>query len=72
MTRLPYSLSISMRSVISLTTMAVLLMANAPDSARVDCQLIAHKPGASQAKPRLRTVLTSMVSRTCSRPRPKT
>ena len=41
-TRLPCSDSISIRSVISLTTMAVLLIANALDSAKEVCQLISH------------------------------
>src|SRR5674476_1378167 len=46
MTRLPCSDSSSSRSVISLTTMAVLLMASAPDRAKAVCQPMPHKPGA--------------------------
>ncbi len=71
-TRRPCSLSSSERSAISLTTMAVLLMASTPDSASADCQPISHTPPTRCASARASPVTTSMLSTTCASPRPNT
>ncbi len=72
MTRLPCSDSSSSRSDSSLTTMAVLLMAIAPDSASAVCQPMVQRLGAMLARNREPTVASTMVSATCSSPRPNT
>ena len=56
----------------SLTTIAVLLIATAPDSARAVCQGMRQMVGAITAKASEPTVATTMVSKTCISPRPKT
>ena len=71
-TRLPCSDSSSSRSAISLMTMAVLLMAMAPDSASAVCHCICHRVGARLAKNREASVTITRVSTTCSRPSPNT
>ena len=71
-TRLPYSVSSSSRSAISLTTMAVLLMASTPDSATAPCQEKCQTLGMTQRMPRMMSVLSIIVASTCSSPRPNT
>ena len=56
----------------SLTTIAVLLMAITPDSASAVCQPISHTPPAQRDSTRASTVSTTMVSTTCISPRPNT
>ena len=71
-TRLPCSLSSSRRSAISLTTMAVLLMVSAPDSASAVCQPSRQAGGSCVAITSAPTVAMVIVSSTCSRPSPNT
>ena len=71
-TRLPCSVSNSKRSDISLITIAVLLMANAPDKASAVCHFICHKAGTTLFKSKDPMVKTAMVSTTWSTPNPNT
>ena len=64
MMRLPCSDSISIRSASSLTTIAVLLMAMAPDKAKAVCQGIFHSVGARVVKNREPSVASTTVSTT--------
>ena len=72
MTRLPCSDSSSSRSTISLTTIAVLLMASALDKASAVCQFMAQKRGNNQASASVPSVPLSMVMDTWNRPSPNT
>ena len=72
MTRLPCSDSNSSRSDISLTMMAVLLIAMAPDKVSAVCQLMCHRRGARVAKNSEARVTMTMVNTTCIKPRPNT
>ena len=63
-TRLPCSVSNSKLSDMSLITMAVLLIANAPANAIAVCQLICHKVGAMLFKNSEAMVMNTMVSTT--------
>ena len=56
----------------SLITMAVLLMAKAPDKAKAVCQRICQMDGAMLAKNIDPTVTQTMVRMTCMEPKPKT
>ena len=64
MTRLPCADSISSRSAMSLTTIAVLLMASAAESASAVCQPMPHRLGAQWANIKENPVASSMVSTT--------
>ena len=68
----PCSLSSSARSAISLTTMAVLLMASTPDSASAVCQPMSQMPPTQCDNATPPTVTTAMVASTCISPRPNT
>ena len=68
----PCSLSISARSDISFTTMAVLLMDNTPASAKAVCQPTSHTPPNHCASSSVPPNPTAMVTATCSRPSPNT
>ena len=72
MMRLPCSDSSSSRSAISLTTIAVLLMASAPDSASAVCQPAPPRSAPAQASASSAALAKSTVSSTCSKPRPNT
>ncbi len=71
-TRRPCSLSSSARSLISLTTMAVLLMTRVPPSASAVCQPMRHSPPAKCDSSSIPTMPAVRVSATCSRPSPNT
>ena len=71
-TRLPCSDSTSKRSTISLTTMAVLLMAKAPESASAVFQSMPQSEGDTEANATITAVAPTMVSETCNKPRPNT
>ncbi len=71
-TRRPCSLSSSSRSAISLTTIAVLLIASAPDSASAVCQPSCQRGGSTRDSASAPAVAASMVSVTCSAPSPNT
>ena len=74
-TRRPCSLSSSSRSAISLTTIAVLLIASAPPSATALCQFKPHsRPAATkhQANAALPATAIRIVSVTCDSPSPNT
>ena len=62
MTRLPCSDSSSIRSTISFTTMAVLLMASAPDNASAVCQVMLQMVGTRKASPMVASVAPVMVA----------
>ena len=72
MMRLPCSLSSSSRSAMSLTTMAVLLIASAPDSATAVCQPMFQYAGNSRARSNEPPIDAAMVSSTCNMPKPNT
>ncbi len=61
-TRLPCSLSSSSRSAISLTTIAVLLMVSAPESASAVCQPRCQAGGSHVASNSAPTVAIAIVS----------
>ena len=71
-TRFPCSESISSRSTISFTTIAVLLIASAPESASAVCQLMPQTLGANDASNSVASVAASIVKATWNRPSPKT
>ena len=64
MTRLPCSLSSSSRSDINFTTIAVLLMANAPDNATEVCQFHCQDDGNTDESIKAPTVASTMVRTT--------
>lgn len=72
MTRLPCSESSSSRSDINFTTIAVLLMAMAPDSASAVRHSIVHSEGAVTVRNTDPRVTTMMVIPTWKSPSPKT
>lgn len=71
-TRWPCSESSSSRSTIIFTTMAVLLMAIAPDSASAVCQPMCQRSAISQLMAMAPALTSAIVSTTCASPRPNT